>query len=57
VLDQGSSITIDSILTPEIMAALAGLALLALAAIPLKRKFQNDTRGAARSAEYIGKAD
>ena len=57
VLDQGSSITIDSILTPEIMAALGGLALLALAAIPLKRKFQNDTRGAAQSAEYIGKAD
>jgi uncharacterized membrane protein YdjX (TVP38/TMEM64 family) len=51
VLDQGSSITIDSILTPEIMAALGGLALLALIAIPLKRKFQNETREAEQSAE------
>jgi uncharacterized membrane protein YdjX (TVP38/TMEM64 family) len=51
VLDQGSSITIDSILTPEIMAALGGLALLALIAIPLRRKFQNDTREAAQSVE------
>jgi uncharacterized membrane protein YdjX (TVP38/TMEM64 family) len=51
VLDQGSSITIDSILTPEIMAALGGLALLALMAIPLKRKFQCDASEAARSVE------
>jgi len=51
VLDQGSSVTIDSILTPQIMASLGGLALLALVAIPLKRKFQNDTRGATRSVE------
>jgi uncharacterized membrane protein YdjX (TVP38/TMEM64 family) len=51
VLDQGSSVTIESIVTPEIMAALGGLALLALIAIPLKRKFQNDSGGAARSVE------
>ncbi len=51
VLDQGSSITIDSILTPEIMAALGGLALLALVAIPLKRRFQNNTRRAEQPAE------
>jgi len=51
VLGQGSSITIDSILTPQIIAALSGLAILALAAIPLKRKFQNGAGGTARSAE------
>jgi uncharacterized membrane protein YdjX (TVP38/TMEM64 family) len=51
VLDQGSSITIDSILTPEIMAALGGLAVLALIAIPLRRKFQCDASEAARSVE------
>lgn len=45
VLDQGSNITVNSILTPEIMAALGGLALLALVAIPLKRKFQSGARG------------
>ncbi len=51
VLAQGNSITIDSILTPEIMGALGGLALLALAAIPLKRKFAKECRGRARSVE------
>ena len=52
VLDQGSSITVDSILTPEIIAALSGLALLALAAIPLRRKFgqtAGDTPGNAKA--------
>lgn len=50
VLDQGDGISIQSILTPEIIAALAGLALLALAAIPLKRKFESQTRNTARPA-------
>ena len=48
VLDQGSSITMDSILTPEIIAALGGLALLALIAIPLRRKFESSARQAER---------
>ncbi len=52
VLDQGNAITIDTILTPEIMAALVGLALLALAAIPLRRKFANEAPGTA--AEIVG---
>ncbi len=51
MLDQGSCITLNSIITPKILAALGGLALLALAAIPLKRKFQNNARGAAHSVE------
>ena len=51
VLDQGNSITINSILTPQILAALGGLALLALAAIPLKRKFANECRGRTRSVK------
>ncbi len=48
VLDQGNSISINTILTPEIMAALGGLALLALAAVPLKRKFERGARNIAR---------
>lgn len=51
VLGQGNNITINSILTPQIIAALGGLALLALAAIPLKRKFANECRGRARSVK------
>lgn len=51
VLDQGSSLTIDAIFTPQIIAALGGLALLTLAAIPLKRKFQNSASAPARSVE------
>lgn len=39
VLDQGGDISIGSILTPEIIVALCGLALLSLAAIPLRKKF------------------
>ncbi len=50
VLDQGDGISINSVLTPEIMAALGGLALLALAAIPLKRKFEGQARNPARPA-------
>lgn len=38
ILDRGGEISIQSILTPEILAALSVLALLALAAIPLRRK-------------------
>ncbi len=51
VLDQGGPISIHSILTPRMVIALSGLALLALAAIPLKRRFGNGARGAAHSAE------
>jgi uncharacterized membrane protein YdjX (TVP38/TMEM64 family) len=43
-LDQGGEFSIGSILTPEILAALGGLALLALAAIPLKRRFGEQFR-------------
>jgi uncharacterized membrane protein YdjX (TVP38/TMEM64 family) len=39
VLDQGGEISAGSILTPEIIAALVGLALLSLAAIPLRKRF------------------
>jgi uncharacterized membrane protein YdjX (TVP38/TMEM64 family) len=46
-LDRGGAISLSSILTPEIMAALGGLALLALASIPLKRKFGQDAPPAA----------
>jgi uncharacterized membrane protein YdjX (TVP38/TMEM64 family) len=51
VLDQGDSISIGSILTPEILAALGGLALLALAAIPLKRRFSEQARSPCRRVE------
>ena len=37
VLDRGGSISPASVLTPEILAGLGGLALLSLAAIPLRR--------------------
>lgn len=40
VLDQGEELTPGSILTPEIIAGLIGLALLSLAAIPLRKRFQ-----------------
>jgi uncharacterized membrane protein YdjX (TVP38/TMEM64 family) len=40
VLDQGGELTPGSILTPEIIAGLIGLALLSLAAIPLRKRFQ-----------------
>lgn len=39
VLDSGEKISVGSILTPEIIAGLVGLALLSLAAIPLKKRF------------------
>jgi len=38
-LDAGGPIDVASILTPEILAALLGLAVLALAAIPLRKRF------------------
>ncbi len=40
VLDQGAAITPGSILTPEIIAGLVGLAVLSLAAIPLRKRFE-----------------
>jgi uncharacterized membrane protein YdjX (TVP38/TMEM64 family) len=43
VLDQGGALTPGSILTPEILAGLLGLAALSLAAIPLRKRFE--TRG------------
>jgi uncharacterized membrane protein YdjX (TVP38/TMEM64 family) len=39
ILANGGKISVNSILTPEIVAAFVGLALLSLAAIPLKRHF------------------
>jgi uncharacterized membrane protein YdjX (TVP38/TMEM64 family) len=39
VLDAGGAFKLSSILTPEIMAGLFGLAALSLAAIPLKKRF------------------
>ncbi|MCA3675177.1 MAG: TVP38/TMEM64 family protein, partial [Methylobacterium sp.] len=44
VMDQGGAITPGSILTPEIIAGLVGLAVLSLAAIPLRKRFEG--RGA-----------
>jgi uncharacterized membrane protein YdjX (TVP38/TMEM64 family) len=44
VLDQGGTITPGTILTPEIIAGLVGLAALSLAAIPLRKRFEG--RGA-----------
>ena len=43
VLDQGGTITPGSILTPQIIGGLVGLAALSLAAIPIKKRF--DARG------------
>jgi uncharacterized membrane protein YdjX (TVP38/TMEM64 family) len=40
VLDQGGAITPGSILTPQIVAGLFGLAALSLAAIPLRKRFE-----------------
>jgi uncharacterized membrane protein YdjX (TVP38/TMEM64 family) len=39
ILANGGKVSVNSILTPEIVAAFVGLALLSLAAIPLKRRF------------------
>ncbi|MDZ4789979.1 MAG: VTT domain-containing protein [Hyphomicrobiales bacterium] len=44
VLEQGGNISVGSILTPEIVAALCGLALLSLLAIPLRKKFATSQR-------------
>lgn len=41
VLDQGGAITPGSILTPQIVGGLVGLAALSLAAIPLKKRFSS----------------
>ncbi len=40
VLDQGGAVTPASILTPEIIAGLVGLAVLSLAAIPIRRRLE-----------------
>ncbi len=40
VLDQGGAITPGSILTPQIIGGLVGLAALSLATIPLKKRFE-----------------
>ncbi len=42
VLAQGTAFDVRSVLTPEIIGALVGLALLALAAIPLRARFARD---------------
>lgn len=38
ILDQGGDLTIRSIMTPQVIASLVGLALLSLAAIPIKQR-------------------
>lgn len=53
LLDQGGAISPGSILTPQILAALGGLALLALAAIPLKRKFGQEADRAADGLDGV----
>jgi uncharacterized membrane protein YdjX (TVP38/TMEM64 family) len=40
VLDQGGAVTPGSIMTPQIIAGLLGLAALSLAAIPLRKRFE-----------------
>lgn len=40
VLDQGGAVTVGSILTPQIIAGLVGLAALSLAAIPLRKRLE-----------------
>jgi uncharacterized membrane protein YdjX (TVP38/TMEM64 family) len=45
ILDQGRPVSIFSILTPEVIAALAGLAALSLLGIPLRRKFEGQRPG------------
>lgn len=40
VLDQGGAVTASSILTPQIIAGLVGLAALSLAAIPIRKRFE-----------------
>ncbi|MDX2265833.1 MAG: TVP38/TMEM64 family protein [Hyphomicrobiales bacterium] len=52
ILEEGGEISPASILTPEIIAALVGLALLSLAAIPLRRRFERKD-AAAEGAEPI----
>ncbi len=42
ILDSGGTISARTILTPEILIALCGLALLSVAAIPLRRRFASD---------------
>jgi uncharacterized membrane protein YdjX (TVP38/TMEM64 family) len=45
ILDKGTDISARSILTPQILAALCGLAVLSLAAIPLRRRFGDEKTG------------
>ncbi|NKC30047.1 TVP38/TMEM64 family protein [Falsiroseomonas selenitidurans] len=42
VLDAGGEFSLSSVLTPQILGALGGLAALSLLAIPLKRRFARD---------------
>jgi uncharacterized membrane protein YdjX (TVP38/TMEM64 family) len=39
IFDSGQDFSVSSVLTPQIIAALAGLALLALIAIPIQKRF------------------
>jgi uncharacterized membrane protein YdjX (TVP38/TMEM64 family) len=50
-LDQGGEISLGSFLTPGMIVALGGLALLALASIPLKRKFCREAPPSCRRVE------
>jgi uncharacterized membrane protein YdjX (TVP38/TMEM64 family) len=51
VLDSSETLSVRSILTPEILLALSGLALLSLAAIPLRRKFAKEAHSAPAPSE------
>jgi uncharacterized membrane protein YdjX (TVP38/TMEM64 family) len=48
ILDRGGEISARSVLTPQILATLAGIALLSLAAIPLRQKLGRKSRGEER---------
>jgi uncharacterized membrane protein YdjX (TVP38/TMEM64 family) len=47
ILDAGGTLDLRSVLRPEMLAALFGLAALSLAAIPLRRRFAATTEGGA----------
>jgi uncharacterized membrane protein YdjX (TVP38/TMEM64 family) len=52
VLDQGGTVSAGSVLNPTVIAALVGLALLSLAAIPIRRKFAGLTIACPRKGTH-----
>jgi uncharacterized membrane protein YdjX (TVP38/TMEM64 family) len=51
VLDSGEPISVLSILTPDILLAMGGLAVLSLAAIPLRRRFGTEAAADSKPSE------